>query len=259
MGQEQSTGVNSLQQSQQRCRPCGEWGNKDYNTVKVDAAALWPVTDKENVSHPNGQVHEKGKAESPRVSFSEEELEKQRAQEEARRAEEVRREMERRVREEQERQQGELRRREAERRQLQIEQAAKEREEQLQKVQEMRRQAELERQHQEQERLEQIRLQEEARLRKIKDMEDQKNVRAYLQTNGFKGVNDLVRKKFTKTTPLHTAVGQNDVEMVKLLLAAGANPRMFNGKNETAMKLAVKLNNKDSHAAVIQVLTTHGK
>jgi len=256
MGQEQSSGVNTLQQSQKGCRPCGDWGNKEYNTVKVDSSSLWPVTDKENGSHPNGQVHEKGKAEKP----SEEELEKQKAfQEEARRAEEARREMERRVREEQERQQGELRRREAERRQLQIEQAAKEREEQLQKVQEMRRQAELERQHQEQERLEQIRLQEEARQGKIKEMDDKKKVRAYLHTNGFKGVNDLVRKKFTKTTPLHTAVGQNDAEMIKLLLAAGADAQKFNGKNETAMKLALKLNNNNNHAAVVQVLTTHEK
>merc|ERR1711904_398517 len=109
-----------------------------------------------------------------------------------------------------------------------------------QHLQEMRRQAELERQRQEQERHEQIRLQEEARQKKIKEMDDAKKVRAFLQSNGFKDPNDLVRKKWSKLTPLHFAVGQNDVEMVKLLLAHGADPRKVNGKKEMPLSLAQK-------------------
>merc|ERR1711904_363801 len=175
-------------------------------------------------------------------------------QEKIRREEEQRKEMERRVKEEQERQLAEQRQREAERRRLELEQQAKEREARERQLQEMRRQAELERQRQEQERQEQIRLQEEARQKKIKEMDDAKKVRAFLQSNGFKDPNDLVRKKFNKVTPLHFAVGQNDVEMVKLLLHAGADPKKMNGKKESPLSLAQKLNKNGTHTAIIQEL-----
>jgi len=263
MGQEQSSGATTPRGSQQppprACRPCGDWGNKDYNTVKVDAAAL-NAMGKENASqNPNGHVLQ-GKANEKSL---EEERKQQRAREEeaARRVEEQRREMERRVKEEQERQQAEQRQRDAERRRLQLEQEAKEREEQRQVQQQMiRRQAELERKRQEEERQEQMRLQEEARQRKIQEMEDQKKVRFWLQTNGFKGLNDLVRKRLTKVTPLHVAVSENNPDMVRLLPAAGADSQGINGKNETPTKLAQKLNSKSGqHSAVLQVFTTHKK
>merc|ERR1711904_388403 len=201
--------VNGQQPQNRSCRPCGDWGNKDYNTVKVNAAAL-NAADKEKA--PNGKAGFVSKEEAERQRKIQE-WEAQ--QEKIRREEEQRREMERRVKEEQERQLAEQRQREAERRQLELEQQAKERH-----VQEMRRQAQLQREREEQERKEQIRLQEEARQKKIKDMDDQRKVRTFLQTNGFKSLNQLVRKKFAKVTPLHAAVGQNNVEMVKLLLAA---------------------------------------
>merc|ERR1739848_144223 len=151
---------------------------------------------------------------------------------------EQRKEMERRLKEEQERQLAEQRQREAERRRLELEQQAREREAKERHLQEMRRQAQLKQQRAEQERQEQIRAQEEARQRKIKEMDDQRKVRGFLHSNGFKNVNELIRKKFTKVTALHTAIGQNNVEMVKLLVAAGADPRKMNGKNESPLKLA---------------------
>jgi len=248
MGQEQSSGANIANQQPQKnaCRPCGDWGNKDYSTVKIDAAALGAF-DKENA--PNGNaVWKKSKEEQ---EGQEREAEAARLAEEQRRVEEQRREMERRVKEEQERQLAEQHRREAERRQIQLEQAARERDEK-ERVLEMRRQGELFRQQQEKEREEKIRLQEEARQKKIKDMADQKKVRAWLHSNGFKNVNDLVRKRFTKVTPLHLAVGQNHPDMITLLLAAGADPKQMNGKSETALRLAQKLDNKGSHAAILQ-------
>jgi len=256
MGQEQSSGLIVNGQSQQRrCRPCGDWGNKDYNTVKVDATTL-NALDKENA--PNGQIRN-GKA---HALFAKEEEERQRQikefeeqQEKIRREEEQRREMERRVKEEQERQLAEQREREAERRRLELEQRAREREAKERHLQEVRRQAQLKQQRLEEERLEQIRLQEEARQRKIKEMDDQRKVRSFLQSNSFKNVNDLVRKKFAKVTPLHAAVGQNNVEMVKLLLAAGADPSKGNGRNETPLKLAQKLDKNGTHAAIIEELT----
>jgi len=259
MGQEQSSGVieNGQQPQKRTCRPCGDWGNKDYNTVKVDMSGL-NAFDKENA--PNGQVLN-GKAN--KMSKEEEEharkiQEWEEQQEKIRREEEQRREMEegrRRVKEEQERQLAEQHRLEMERRQLELEQQAREREAKERHLQEMRRQAQLKQQRQEQERQEQIRLQEEARQKKIKDMDDQRKVRAFLHEHGFKNVNDLVRKKFAKVTPLHLAVGQNSAPMVKLLLAAGADPKKVNGKNETPFKLAQKLDKNGNHAAVVEELT----
>merc|ERR1711904_9997 len=235
------------------CRPCGEWGNKDYNTVKVDTKAI-QMKDKENA--PNGKANAMSKEERER----EQKIQEWEAQQEKiRREEEQRREMERRVKEEQERQLAEQRQREAERRRLELEQQAKEREAKERHVQEMRRQAELERQRQEQERREQIRLQEEARQKKIKEVDDAKKVRAFLHSNGFKDPNDLVRKKWSKVTPLHLAVGQNNADVVKLLLAAGADPRKMNGKKETPLGLAQKLDKNGSHAAVVQELSPHQK
>jgi len=255
MGQEQSSGVivNGQQPQNRSCRPCGDWGNKDYNTVKVNAAAL-NAADKENA--PNGKANAFGKEEAERQRKIQE-WEAQ--QEKIRREEEQRKEMERRVKEEQERQLAEQRQREAERRRLELEQQAKEREAKERHLQDMRRQAELERQRQEQERREQIRLQEEARQKKIKEVDDAKKVRAFLHSNGFKDPNDLVRKKWSKVTPLHLAVGQNNADVVKLLLAAGADPRKMNGKKETPLGLAQKLDKNGSHAAVVQELSPHQK
>jgi len=252
MGQEQSSGVivNDRQPQNRSCRPCGDWGNKEYNTVKVDVAAL-NSADKENARMHNG-----GNPKSKEEEEREQKIREWEAQQEKiRREEEQRREMERRVKEEQERQLAEQRRLEEERRQREIEQQAREREAKERHLQEMRRQAQLEQQRQEQERQEQIRLQEEARRRKIKEMDDQRKVRAFLQSNGFKNPNDLVRKKFTKVTPLHFAVGQNDVEMVKVLLAVGADPKKENGKKQTPFVLASKLDKNGSHAAIVQELT----
>jgi len=257
MGQEQSSvTVNGEQQPPKTCRPCGDWGKKEYNTVKVDAAAL-NALGKENAAQPNIVKDAGGKANA--IGKEEQERSKQiqeweAKQEEARRAEEQRREMERRVKEEQERQQAEMRRREAERRRLQLEQEAKEREElEHQKRAEQLRLEEIERAREEEE----WRLGEEHREQvRLQEIEDQKKVRAWLQANGFKGLNDLVRKKLSKIAPLQLAVQQNDVEMMRLLLASGADASKVNGKNESALTVAQKMDKKGSHAAVVQVLTS---
>jgi len=228
--------------------------------VKVDPAALnakeralnaLDCLGTENVSHSKCEEHVlNGKANAK--TKEEKEREQQQIQEEAaKRAEEQRQEMARRVKEEHERQQAEQRQLETERRQLRLEEEEKEREEQqaiLQSLQaEQQRKIEAEQKELEAER-EEARREEEAR-----------RVQAWLSSNGFKGLNDLVRKRFTKVTPLHFAVGQNNPEMVKLLLDAGADPLGINGKKETPMKLAEKLNKNSSHASVVQVFTTHKK
>jgi len=160
--------------------------------------------------------------------------------------------------------------REEEQRRLLLDQQARDCDEKERKLQERRRLQEEARQGMLQEYHEKTRLQglEEARQKKIQEMDDQKNVRAWMKTHGFNNVNNLShmskmgrkqhpemeRKKFKKVTPLHVAVRQNNLEMVKLLLAAGADARQFNSKNETPLKLAQKLDKNGSHAAVVQVL-----
>jgi len=241
------------------CRPCGEWGQKDHGTVKVDMAALQAMG-KENASHPNIMNGAGGKATGKELQEAQEKARQRQEweakQEELRRQEEQRREMERRIQEEQERQQAELRRREAERRRLQLEQEAREAEERerqrRQREEQMRKQQEQERQ------LEEQRLQEAERKR-LSEIENGKKVHAWLQANGFKGLNDPVRKRFSKVTPLHFVIQQNDVEMLKLLLQNGADASKINAKNESALTVAQKVNKKESHAAAIQVLQTYFK
>jgi hypothetical protein len=237
------------------CRACGDWGKKDHGTVKVDVAALH-ANGKENAPHSNNINGAGGKA-AP-MSAAADEKTRQRQEEEVkqeklRRQEEERKEMERRVKEEQERQQAELQRREAEQQRLQQEQEQRDREEQLA----LQRQQEHERQ------LEEIRqeeawLQAKEKARKEQQQEeDQKKIKAWLQKNGFKGINDLVRKKFSKVAPLQCAIQQNDTDMLMLLLQNGADASKVNGKNESALTVAQKIDKKDSHAVMIQALKTY--
>lgn len=76
--------------------------------------------------------------------------------------------------------------------------------------------------------------------------EQQQKVNSWLKSNGFKDVNELVRKRLTKSRPLHVAVGKGDEEMVKLLLIMGADPRLCNGKSETPLLLAKRLERSGS-------------
>jgi len=237
------------------CRPCGEWGQKDHGTVKVDAAALHALG-KENAPVMNGA----GKAMSNQNQDAQEKERQRQAfeakQEELRRQEEQRREMERRIQEEQERQQAELRRREAERRRLQLEQEARESEE---RERHRREREEQLRRQQEQERVLEEQRRQEAEHKRLQELEDGKKVRAWLQANGFKGLNDPVRKKFSKVTPLQFVIQQNDVEMLKLLLQNGADSSKVNAKNESALTVAQKTDKKGSHAALVQVLNSYSK
>lgn len=231
------------------CRPCADWGEKQYNTVKVDPAAL-KALGKENAAPPVAG------------NMVEQECIRQQQREEARRVEEQRREMEHRLREEQERQEVERRRREAELLRKKLE------EEQSQREEECRRQEEEERRCREEEEeryrrieeerwaAEQKRLAaEEAHRQKKEEVEQRKKVEAFLELNGFQDINQLVRKRFNKVRPLHVAVHKNDLGIVKLLLWAGADRRQINSKNESPLQLARRLDKAGSHTAVINTLS----
>lgn len=68
-------------------------------------------------------------------------------------------------------------------------------------------------------------------------------VQSFLRSNGFKdGVNALIRKPINKTRPLHVAVRKADSWLVESLMWSGADPSLVDGKNQTPLDLAKKLN-----------------
>jgi hypothetical protein len=234
------------------CRGCKNWDQKDSGTVKVDVGALH-ARDKENATaaHPNIAKDAQEKANSA-IKAEEEKVEKARQQQEweakqaeLRRQEEERKVMELRVKEEQERLKAEQQRQEAEHRQLMMEEMQRREEElELQKKKEQER-----------------KLAEEAKenARKLQEEADQKKIHAWLQANGFKEINQLVRKRLSKVAPLQCAIDQKNIEMMMLLLQHGADASKVNGKNESAVTVAQKMNKKGSHAAVVQALTAYLK
>lgn len=97
----------------------------------------------------------------------------------------------------------------------------------------------------------------EAKAKKEQEVAEQRmKVDSWLRSNGFKDVNEMIRKRLTKARPLHVAVGKGDAEMVRLLLITGADPRMCNGKTETPLLMAKRLERSGSpgSASVVGVL-----
>eukprot|EP00746_Dinoflagellata_sp_MGD_P165472 gnl/MRDRNA2_/MRDRNA2_94764_c0_seq1.p1 gnl/MRDRNA2_/MRDRNA2_94764_c0~~gnl/MRDRNA2_/MRDRNA2_94764_c0_seq1.p1 ORF type:complete len:480 (+),score=107.66 gnl/MRDRNA2_/MRDRNA2_94764_c0_seq1:128-1441(+) len=87
------------------------------------------------------------------------------------------------------------------------------------------------------------------------DAEQQMKVQAWLRKSGFKNVNELVRKRLTKTRPLHFAVQKGDADMVSLLLLVGADPQLRNGKQETALTMAKRIAKNSPTATTFKVVT----
>jgi hypothetical protein len=80
-------------------------------------------------------------------------------------------------------------------------------------------------------------------------------VQRWLKQNGYKGINapKVMRKNRTKF-PIHSAVKDNDAEMVWLLLKSGANVEARNSENETAFEVAERLQNNGSHNQILDLL-----
>jgi len=249
MGQTESFPTGEQATCSKKCRPCGAW-DKEYNTVKVDGAAL---ANKENSGPLNGNGGNKGNAMTKEEREALQRRQEQEEREKRERAEQQRKEMERRVQEEQERQQAEQRRQEAERKRREQEEHARQ---QLLRAQEEERllQEALRREEEERLRQEAAAAAERERLaREAKQAEEnQKKMQAWLKANGFKNVNELVRKKLHKVRPLHIAVQQKDAELVKLMLATGADFSLPNGNKELPLQLAEKLNKAGCEEAVIR-------
>jgi hypothetical protein len=91
------------------------------------------------------------------------------------------------------------------------------------------------------------RLEEQMRL-------DSQKLDAFLKEHGYTGANVKRTKMLKSKYPLHTAVKKNDPDLVRILLAAGADPGAKNSAGLTAAQLAKKTDKKGSHASLLLTL-----
>jgi len=74
-----------------------------------------------------------------------------------------------------------------------------------------------------------------------KSKSDQAKLDVFLKRNKYSGVNDMKKTLMRSKYPLHTAVKHRDVDMVRILLEAGADPRLTDSNSWTPLDLAHKL------------------
>jgi hypothetical protein len=86
-------------------------------------------------------------------------------------------------------------------------------------------------------------------------VQDQKKVQSFLTSRGYSGVNAKRRAGLKSKYPLHSAVKENNSELVGLLLNFGANRFLKNSTGQMPLQLAQKSNSDGSHAGVIAALT----
>lgn len=225
------------------CRGCRGSSSKQNDTVKINFDGIKAAHDKENAA-PNA-LREAAEKEKQRLKERceqemQKELERQRLeqyeQEQRRQAEERQAAEEKHRVEEQNRHREQLRKA-----QLEAEQAERRRQEVLRKQEEERVRAE----------------QEEAR-RQAEVKAKQEKLRTFLNSHGFKSVNEQQKKKgmlsSSFTYPLHVAVKANNLEAVDLLLWAEADKTLKDSSKLAPAALAAKLDKNRSHRAVLDAL-----
>lgn len=224
------------------CRPCST-ADPSQDTVKVNAAFLNHY-DKENsngnaANAPNGvQQHVQ---ESDQERFRRE-RERQAAEAAARQRALEAKEKQQRVEE--------LRR---QREQLEAEERRQREEaERLQYELEAHVAAETERKRREEELLAEARAEQE---RLVKAQNDDEKLKEFLATRKYAGVNDRRKSMLKSKYPLHSAVKDNDPDLVRILLQAGADPSLRNSKGKTPRQLAEYYQGKHgAHATVLHTL-----
>jgi len=94
---------------------------------------------------------------------------------------------------------------------------------------------------------------EKARL-KQEELDAQKMVDEFLTQKRFKGIT-VLRKGIcgVPTLPLHTAIEDGEVELVRALLRCGADPEQ-KASGKSAMQVAERCNKKGSHDLVVTAL-----
>merc|ERR1712032_1179094 len=100
------------------------------------------------------------------------------------------------------------------------------------------------------------RLAEEARIRNEKELrEAQEQVNKFCKAKGFANMNAPKKKMFGgKKFPLHTAVKNEDLGMVKSLIKCGANKDAKDSMGQTAQALAKKNDKNGSMAEILAAL-----
>jgi len=102
------------------------------------------------------------------------------------------------------------------------------------------------------------RLEEKQRLAQA--AERRRALKQFLHKHGFEGVNDSKRVCLLwRSYPLHVAVQKNNLRVVEMLLAEGADPRLKNSSGLTAAEVAQRKNKKGKQATTVQILQSAAK
>merc|ERR1719353_2552470 len=82
-----------------------------------------------------------------------------------------------------------------------------------------------------------------------------RQLKDWLKSNNFFGVNSKRSRLLSFTYPLHVAAEKNNAEIVQILLLHQADPQQKDSKRCTALQVAEKKDKKGSHRKTVSALT----
>jgi len=250
------------------CNPCSGVGDKTSDTVRISFNDLQAVGDKENTPPPIVGTHAETLTQKNERTIEKLD-EEQDIQFQEREAHEVHEHEQQQILEElelqQERHEQETWHHTCEEQRMEQEQRLLEEEQKHRKEQHImeleapprKEQEELQRQQKEEE---QRRADALAEARQQADNQVKRDkLQVFLQSFGVTTVNEPKKKSGMLSSsykyPLHAAVKANDLEAVELLLWAGANKTLRDSNKLEPKALAEKQNKKDSHKAILRMLS----
>jgi len=100
----------------------------------------------------------------------------------------------------------------------------------------------------------------ESKQKQAQVAERRRALKQFLNKNGFAGVNEARRARlFWTSYPLHVAVEKNNLRVVEMLLAEGADASQKNSSGLTAAQVAQRKNRKGKNTTMLQLLQSAGK
>mmetsp|Transcript_99311 Transcript_99311/g.289803 ORF Transcript_99311/g.289803 Transcript_99311/m.289803 type:complete len:244 (-) Transcript_99311:139-870(-) len=239
------------------CNACTDTGTRPSDSIKGIVSSLSPQSDKENGVPPYELRITEGSMRSPlpvlhgAVLGKEFELDGSLTQnEEVRKLEEM--EQMKQIRQERQRRLGEERRR--------LQELEKQESQGHQQQEHCRRMRDEENKEKKPTPRTPLHKAEEEALMRKEQAQKQERLLMYLAANEFPSVNEkkkvpgLLTAGFTY--PLHLAARAPDAEAVEMLLSAGADRTLQDSSKLTPLALAMRLDKKGSHAAVIELLSS---